>query len=129
MPAEAWRRGARSRTSRQGPTSDEALLRRFIAAWVTGDVDAFTALLAEDAIPSMPPRAEWYEGRAAIGRFFERLLAADPRRYRLLPLGANGSPAAAVYAGPAGGPYDAVEITLFSIARDCSRVARDCSRG
>jgi RNA polymerase sigma-70 factor (ECF subfamily) len=97
---------------------DAALLRRIIATWESGDLDALTALLAEDAVFSMPPQAEWYAGRAAIRRFFERFLVTDPRRYRLVPIGANGSLAVGVYAGPiGGGPCDAVAITLFSVRR------------
>src|SRR5262249_41493924 len=34
---------------------DEGLLRRYIATWQAGDLGAFAALLAEDAVLSMPP--------------------------------------------------------------------------
>jgi RNA polymerase sigma-70 factor, ECF subfamily len=93
-----------------------ALLQRLIGTWESGDLDGLTALLAEDAVFSMPPSVEWYAGRAAIRRFFEQFLVVDPKRFRLLPLAANGSPAVAVYAAPiAGGPFEAVAITLFSM--------------
>src|SRR5262249_1320108 len=49
---------------------DAALLGRFISAWESGDLDAFAALLADDAILTMPPHPEWYEGRDAVRRFF-----------------------------------------------------------
>src|SRR4029450_6196414 len=34
------------------------------------DLDAFVALLREDAVLRMPPWREWYVGRAAIRAFF-----------------------------------------------------------
>jgi RNA polymerase sigma-70 factor (ECF subfamily) len=98
-----------------GP-EDAALLQRFMATWESGDLDAFTALLAEDAVLSMPPQPQWYAGRAAIRRFFERLLRAEPRRYRFVPLQANGLPGFALYARPVGGSsYVAAGITLLSL--------------
>ena len=98
-----------------GP-DDAALLQRFITAWESRDLDAFTALIAEDAVFSMPPHPTWYAGQAAIKRFYERLFAADPRPYRLVPLRANGSLAVAVYRAPvSGGSYEPMAITLLSV--------------
>src|SRR5215831_16532560 len=37
------------------PKTDDDLLRRYITAWENRDLDGFTALLADDAILSMPP--------------------------------------------------------------------------
>jgi RNA polymerase sigma-70 factor (ECF subfamily) len=78
-------------------SSDEALLRRFIAAWEGGDLDAFAALLSDDARFSMPPQLEWFVGREAIRRFFAFAWTALPGERRLIPLRANGGPAVAVY--------------------------------
>ncbi len=106
---------------------DAALLARFIATWESGDLAAFTALLAEDAVLSMPPQPEWYAGRAAIRRFFERIRATDPRQYRLVPLRANGSPAVALYARTGeGGAYQAAGITVLSTGQggSISRMTR-----
>ncbi len=95
---------------------DAALVQRFVATWESGDLEALSALLAEDAILAMPPQPEWYAGRAAVVRFFERARAAQPRQYRLLPLAATGAPAVALYARPiAGGSYEPVGITLLTI--------------
>ncbi len=98
-------------------SEDTALLRRYIATWESGDLDAFTALLADDARLSMPPQPEWYAGRQTIGRFLASVLAAEPRQYRLLPLGANGGPAVAVYSRSmtTSSAYEAAAITLLSI--------------
>jgi RNA polymerase sigma-70 factor (ECF subfamily) len=93
---------------------DEELLRRYITTWQSGDISAFATLLAEDAVLSMPPHPEWYAGRDAIKAFFARLLAAAPRRYRMLPIRANGSPATAFYMSTAGGPFEAAAIGVVS---------------
>lgn len=101
---------------------DEELLRRYITTWQGGDLDAFAALLAEDAVLSMPPHPEWYAGRAAIRKFFGRLLAIAPRRYRLVPIGANGSPAVALYTFAADGVLEATAIAVLTFRE--GRVAR-----
>jgi RNA polymerase sigma-70 factor (ECF subfamily) len=77
--------------------ADSALLGRFISAWEHGDVQAFAALLADDALFSMPPQPEWFAGREAIAPFFAAMWAARPGPRRLLPLAANGGLAVAVY--------------------------------
>ena len=78
-------------------SSEAALVRRFISAWEMGDVDAFSALLAEDALFSMPPQPEWLSGRVAVVQFFAAIWQTQPGARRLLPLAANGGPAVAVY--------------------------------
>src|SRR4051794_19772854 len=42
------------------------LVDRWVDAWEKNDVDAFTAMLAEDATFAMPPLASWYQGREGI---------------------------------------------------------------
>jgi RNA polymerase sigma-70 factor (ECF subfamily) len=105
-----------------GGVEDESLLRRYIATWESRDLDAFVALLAEDAVLSMPPQPEWYAGRDAIRRFLSRMLADARRRYRSLATRANGSPAVAVYVSMAGGPFEATAINVLSFRE--GRVAR-----
>jgi RNA polymerase sigma-70 factor (ECF subfamily) len=99
------RRNVESRAGDAGPAAaaapeDDELLRRYIVTWESGDLDALAALLAEDARLAMPPQPEWYAGRAAIRQFLAHVMAARPRRYRLVPIGANGQPAVAVYTAP-----------------------------
>jgi len=101
---------------------DDDLLRRYIATWESRDLEAFAALLAEDAVLSMPPQPEWYAGREAVLRFLARVLTDDQRRYRSLVTRANGSPAVGVYVSTAGGPFEATAINVLSF-RD-GRVAR-----
>ncbi len=96
--------------------ADAEAVRRYIALWESGDLDAFIALLAEDARLSMPPQPEWFEGREAIRQFLASALANQARRSRFIPVGANGRPAVAIYSRPATGDavYEAAGIVLFA---------------
>jgi len=73
-----------------------ALVDRYVAAFESYDVDALTALLAEDATMSMPPYRLWLRGHAAIRNW---LLGrgAGCRGSRLVPVAACGSPAFGQY--------------------------------
>jgi RNA polymerase sigma-70 factor (ECF subfamily) len=106
-----------SRLQQEPSSADAELLRRYITAWESGDLDAFVALLADDAILSMPPQPEWFAGRKAIRRFLVSIVAAKPRQYRLLPLRANAGPAVAYYSRPAtgNGVYDATALSTVEI--------------
>ena len=95
---------------------EEEALRRYIAIWETGDIDAFTAMLAHDAVLSMPPQVAWYTGRTAIQRFFERARATS-RGYRFVGVRANGAPAVAVYVRSS----DDVEYRASGITVLCMR--------
>jgi RNA polymerase sigma-70 factor (ECF subfamily) len=94
--------------------SDAALLQRYITTWESGDLDAFTALLADDVRLSMPPRPEWFAGREVVRRFLASVLAAEPHEYRLVPIGANAGPAVAVYTRPMK-PNAAYEATAINV--------------
>ncbi|HWO13658.1 MAG TPA: RNA polymerase subunit sigma-70 [Polyangiaceae bacterium] len=97
-------------------SADAALLRRFMRAWEGGDLDTLAALLADDALLSMPPQPEWFAGREAIRQFFATVWSAVPGRRRLVPVGANGGPAFALYRQPApDSPHEAVAITLVAV--------------
>jgi RNA polymerase sigma-70 factor (ECF subfamily) len=46
-----------------------ALVDAYVDAWARGDVEAVRALLAEDAVFSMPPWSSWWRGRETIAGF------------------------------------------------------------
>jgi RNA polymerase sigma-70 factor (ECF subfamily) len=93
------------------PTEQQrALLDRYVRAWEGADLDAFVALLREDATLSMPPWPHWYHGRSAIRAFYRWAWGKDncgsaggprplgtPDAFRLVPTAANGQPAFAMY--------------------------------
>lgn len=106
------------------PGSDErqrALLDRYVRAWEDADLDGFVALLRDDATISMPPWPNWYRGREAVRRLVAwvwrtRMGSACPSTSRMLPTGANGQPAFAVYRreGP-GGEWRAHTLQVLTL--------------
>ena len=61
------------------------------------DIDAFAAMLAEDASFAMPPLASWFDGRAAILRWVVKEPLSGVYRWRALAASANGQPALGYY--------------------------------
>lgn len=72
---------------------DPELLRRYVDAFERYDIDAFVALLHDDAVQSMPPFAMWLRGAEDIGRFMVEPAPSACRGSRLLRIEANGCPA------------------------------------
>ena len=72
------------------------LVAAYVDAWSNGDVDALRAMLAEDAVFSMPPWAQWWRGRETIAGFAKEAVETCAES-RALPTRANGQPAIAYY--------------------------------
>jgi RNA polymerase sigma-70 factor, ECF subfamily len=66
------------------------IMARYVDAWERADVVALAAMLAEDAVWSMPPRPEWFRGPDAIALFLRAHPLANPTRLRISPTRANG---------------------------------------
>jgi len=84
--------------------AQQALLARYVDAFQRYDIESLTALIAEDAIQSMPPIAMWLSGREEIFSFWLTTGAAC-RGSKVIPtVSANGSPAFGQYkpSGPNG---------------------------
>jgi RNA polymerase sigma-70 factor, ECF subfamily len=78
-----------------GEASHRALVARFVQAWTDRDVDAIVAMLAEDAVFTMPPLPMWFRGREHIGAFFaNRVFALE---WRFVATSASNQPAIAGY--------------------------------
>ena len=91
------------------------LVAAYVDAWARGDVDAVRALLAEDAVFSMPPWAAWWRGRDTIGGFAKEAVEFCAAS---LPVStqANGQPAIAYYHLDAEtGRYKATAIDVISL--------------
>jgi RNA polymerase sigma-70 factor (ECF subfamily) len=91
-----------SRTQQQtlrliGDDELSRLVGRYVDAWERNDVDAVVSMLAEDARMAMPPLPSWYRGRDQVAAFLRGYALADIKRWRLIPISANGQPALAGY--------------------------------
>jgi RNA polymerase sigma-70 factor (ECF subfamily) len=96
---------------------DRELLARFMRAWQAVDVDGLVALLAEDALMTMPPEPLALRGAQAIGRFFATV-PADGRldEIRLVPASANRQPALAAYVlDAASGEHHGYGVMVFAL--------------
>jgi RNA polymerase sigma-70 factor (ECF subfamily) len=97
--------------------AEQRVMRRFQEAWAAVDVDRLVALLADDALLTMPPENARLEGSAQIGAFFATVpLDGRLDRIPLVPCRANGQPALAAYAYERGeGVFDAYGVMVFAI--------------
>jgi RNA polymerase sigma-70 factor (ECF subfamily) len=93
---------ARERLGALGLVEDEVpepppadLLDRYVAAFVSADIPALTALLRADATLEMPPFATWFAGREDVLAFLYARILTEPLRG--IATTANGQPAMAVY--------------------------------
>jgi RNA polymerase sigma-70 factor, ECF subfamily len=91
------------------------LVEGYVDAWRRGDVEALRALLAEDAVFSMPPWSSWWRGRDTIAEF-GKAAAEFCAVARSVPIRANGQPAVAYYSLDAeSGRWRATAIDVITI--------------
>jgi RNA polymerase sigma-70 factor, ECF subfamily len=94
------------------------LIEAYLDAWGRADVEALRALLAEDAVFSMPPWPVWWQGRETIAGFSTTATQVCPDT-RMVPTRANGQPAVAAYGlDPESGRYTATAIDVFTFEGD-----------
>jgi RNA polymerase sigma-70 factor, ECF subfamily len=70
------------------------LVRAYVAAWESRDIDAMVAMLVEGATFAMPPHPHWFRGRDAVIAF---LSATGKPDLRHVSTRANGQPAIGWY--------------------------------
>jgi RNA polymerase sigma-70 factor (ECF subfamily) len=100
--------------------TEQALMRRFVEAWEAVDVERMAALLAGDALMTMPPEPMHVVGPAEIGGFFATV-PMDGRLdlIRLHPTRANGQPTLAAYVQEAASePSRAYGLMVFAVEGD-----------
>ncbi|MEW2354306.1 sigma-70 family RNA polymerase sigma factor [Spirillospora sp. NPDC029432] len=99
------------------PTEDRKreLLRRYIAAFQTSDIDLLTQTLAHEATFEMPPIPTWFTGRDTIARFLAPRLPA-PGRIRTVRADANGQPAVALYHRHRDGGFRAHALHVLTLS-------------
>jgi RNA polymerase sigma-70 factor (ECF subfamily) len=71
-----------------GSPAEQALVKKFVRAYQSGDVDALVDLLTADVRVSMPPIPLEYHGRDAVARFYAAVFHSG-RAYDLVPIRAN----------------------------------------
>jgi RNA polymerase sigma-70 factor (ECF subfamily) len=110
-------RPAASQRAELGALGDERVrqvARRYAMAWETGDVEAILAMLTDDARYSMPPLAQWYEGREGIRGFL--LDGPLALRWRFVPARANGQLAFGTYEwDPETSAYEAAALDVVAL--------------
>lgn len=99
---------------------ERRVMDRFQRAWADMDLPALVALLADDALLTMPPEDVRLHGADAVGAFFATVpLGGRLDRIRLVPARANHQPALAAYADEeTPGVHDAYGVMVFSIDAD-----------
>jgi RNA polymerase sigma-70 factor (ECF subfamily) len=98
---------------------ERALVQRFMAAWDAVDIDGLVALLAADALLTMPPERTQLAGATAIGEFF-RTVPHDGRldEIRLVPTSGNRQPVLAAYARGDDGTHEPYGLMVLQIEAD-----------
>jgi RNA polymerase sigma-70 factor, ECF subfamily len=100
--------------------AEAALMRRFVEAWEAVDIERLTALLADEALLTMPPDVMRIVGPAEIAGFFATVpMDGRLELIRLQPTRANGQPALAAYVQESDGePFRAYGIMVFAVEGD-----------
>jgi RNA polymerase sigma-70 factor (ECF subfamily) len=74
------------------------LVGRYVDAWERCDIEAFAAMLAQDATFAMPPMSTWYRTREGIRIWASQSPLTGEWRWKAVVTRANGQPALAFYA-------------------------------
>jgi RNA polymerase sigma-70 factor, ECF subfamily len=108
--------GSLARVHRPDEQAEAALMRRFVDAWEAVDIKRLTALLADDALLTMPPDVMRIVGASEIGGFFATVpMDGRLELIRLLPTRANGQPALAAYVKESPDePFRAYGVMVFA---------------
>ncbi|WP_370368600.1 sigma-70 family RNA polymerase sigma factor [Mycolicibacterium sp. CH28] len=123
---------ARAQLDEVGPSQDDHLsppesteareqLARYIAAFEDYDIERLVEMFTAEAIWEMPPFIGWYQGGPAIQTLIhENCPASAAGDMRLLPLTANGQPAAAMYMRlpDTGGRHVPFQLHVLNIRAD-----------
>jgi RNA polymerase sigma-70 factor (ECF subfamily) len=98
-----------------GEADQRELLDKYVTAFVNADVTAIASLLRDDVELEMPPYLTWFSGRDAVRTFLAGRFAVDSERRRMVPIRANGQPAAAAYMRGDDGAYHAHSVQVLTI--------------
>jgi RNA polymerase sigma-70 factor, ECF subfamily len=94
------------------------LIEAYLDAWQRADIDGLRALLAADAVFSMPPWPIWWQGGETIAGFSTTAARVCPSTHKIATR-ANGQPAVASYGlDRESGRYTASAIDVFTFEGD-----------
>jgi RNA polymerase sigma-70 factor (ECF subfamily) len=111
--------GHRAAPPAPGSAAERAVIERLTRAYETGDIGELVALLADDVLLGAPQAAPEYQGRDLVARFLRAVVFPPGRRYRLVPVRANGQPAFGVYLpDPRTGAAHANGLLVLTLAGD-----------
>jgi RNA polymerase sigma-70 factor, ECF subfamily len=101
---------------------------KYIRAWEAGDMDGIVAMLAEDAIQSMPPWDEWFAGRESLRSIYAMEDQwggpPGPGRWRVLSTRFNGQLAFIEYTRQRPeASYQAFCLTVVTLTPDGSQIS------
>ena len=75
-----------------------AMLKRYVEAWESGDVEGLISLLTDKVVFTMPPSPTWFSGREAVRVHAQSMFSQRKyRHWRLQPTQANNQIAFACY--------------------------------
>lgn len=98
-------------------SKQQSLLRRYVAAFESYDVDGLTSLMRQDVTLCMPPYALWLQGPEDV-RTWMLGLGSGCRGSRLIPTEACGWPAFAQYRPDAEGGHKAWALIVLELDGD-----------
>jgi RNA polymerase sigma-70 factor (ECF subfamily) len=106
----------RERVPRPNSARERQLVGRFADAVQSGDIEDVVALLADDALLTMPPQPLEYQGHQAIAAFLNQRAELRGTPLRVVPTRANSQPAFGCYLPDAQAviarPYGLIVLTL-----------------
>ena len=101
---------------RSATANSHALVDRYVAAWESCDVDAFAALLVEDASFAMPPLTTWYTPRDVVVAWARDFSLSGAWRWKTVLTSANAQPALGFYCwDEAAGAHLPFALNVFTL--------------
>ncbi|WP_395105611.1 sigma-70 family RNA polymerase sigma factor [Actinomadura sp. SCN-SB] len=118
---------ARAQLKEVGPSEDELveptdpdqrrLLDRYASLFENADIKGLVELFKEDAVWEMPPFPQWFRGAEPIVRLIIAQCGPEPGELRMVPTGANGQPAFAMYRRGDDGVYHPFQLQVLDVVR------------
>jgi RNA polymerase sigma-70 factor (ECF subfamily) len=80
-----------------GDARIKRLVKSYVEAWESDDVDGIKSMLTEEVAIAMPPSPSWFQGRDAVADFLANWPLEGNLEWRLVPIRAGGQLAFGTY--------------------------------